>query len=406
MNIINITKFHLKKNKISKNAIKVLHRLKKTGYQAYLVGGSIRDLLLEKKPKDFDITTNATPEELRKIFRNCRLVGKRFRIAHVMFRSEFIEVSTFRGPQKNFSKQHNQKRTKNSNNGMLLSDNIFGNIEEDAHRRDITINALYYDIHNHCIRDYVKGMIDLNKKIIRLIGDPETRYREDPIRILRVIRFSVQLNMKISQKTAEPISRLAQLLKNIPSARLFNEIIKLLNTGKIYHIYKKIKQFNLFQSLSLFSTLTLSTKNKRLIKFMSIKILKQIDINIKKNIYNNPTPEFFLSAILWYLLMAITNNFQTEKKIEKHEAFLLSVNNVLSECNTLLSLPKQTIITIKEIWKYQLNIDQILKNKTIKKPNLTILNNTYQLLLLRAETEQNIKLYDIAQYLIHYNKTL
>ncbi|CAL4320649.1 Poly(A) polymerase I [Buchnera aphidicola (Eriosoma grossulariae)] len=404
MNIINKKNYNIKKNNISKNAIKVLNRLKKTGYQAYLVGGSVRDLLLGKKPKDFDVTTNATPEQLRKIFRNSRLVGKRFRIAHVMFRTEFIEVSTFRGNQKNISKYQNYKKNKKTINGMLLSDNTFGKIEEDAQRRDITINALYYDITNYSIRDYVQGISDLKQRTIRLIGDPETRYREDPIRILRVIRFSVQLNMKIEEKTAEPISRLANLLKNIPSARLFNEIIKLLETGKSYDIYQKIKQFNLFQLLSLFPKIKMSTHTKNLIQLISTITLKTIDNNIQKKINNNFIPEFFFSAILWYIQIEMTMNIQKEKKIEKKEAFLFSINKILSEFSLLLALPKQIISTIKEIWKSQFYIEKIFNDINVKLPNKKIFHQSCQLLLLRAETEKNMQLYKIFQYLINQSK--
>ncbi|CAL4320674.1 Poly(A) polymerase I [Buchnera aphidicola (Eriosoma lanigerum)] len=405
MNIITKKKYHITKKKISTNAIKVLHRLKQTGYQAYLVGGSVRDLILGKKPTDFDITTNATPEQLRKIFRNCRLVGKRFRIAHVMFRTEFIEVSTFRSNKIHILPHQNHKKHKKNINGMLLNDNIFGKIEEDAQRRDITINALYYDINTNCIKDYVKGMIDLQKKTIRLIGDPETRYREDPIRILRVIRFSVQLNMKIAEKTAEPISRLSMLLKNIPSARLFNEIVKLLKTGVIYKIYQKIQQFNILQSLSLFSKVKLNNHTKKLIQLISVKALKKIDKQIKQKINNTLIPEFLFSTILWYLQKEVAYTVQKEKKIDKNEAFLLSINKVLSEFSSLLALPKQVVLTIKEIWKIQLYIDTSLHDITITKlPNNKIFDQAYQLLLLRAETEKDIKLYTTAQFLINQYK--
>ena len=204
---------------ISENALKVMYRLNKAGYEAWLVGGGVRDLLLGKKPKDFDVTTNATPEQVRKLFRNCRLVGRRFRLAHVMFGPEIIEVATFRGHHEgNVSDRTTSQR---GQNGMLLRDNIFGSIEEDAQRRDFTINSLYYSVADFTVRDYVGGMKDLKDGVIRLIGNPETRYREDPVRMLRAVRFAAKLGMRISPETAEPIPRLATLLNDIPPARLF-----------------------------------------------------------------------------------------------------------------------------------------------------------------------------------------
>ena len=187
---------------ISENALKVLYRLNKAGYEAYLVGGGVRDLLLGKKPKDFDVTTNATPEQMRKLFRNCRLVGRRFRLAHVMFGPEIIEVATFRGHHEAEQPESDRNSSQRGQNGMLLRDNIFGTIEDDAQRRDLTINSLYYSVADFSVRDYVGGLNDLHQGIIRLIGDPETRYREDPVRMLRVIRFAAKLDMSIAAETA------------------------------------------------------------------------------------------------------------------------------------------------------------------------------------------------------------
>ena len=207
---------------ISENALKVMYRLNKAGYEAWLVGGGVRDLLLGKKPKDFDVTTNATPEQVRKLFRNCRLVGRRFRLAHVMFGPEIIEVATFRGHHEgNVSDRTTSQR---GQNGMLLRDNIFGSIEEDAQRRDFTINSLYYSVADFTVRDYVGGMKDLKDGVIRLIGNPETRYREDPVRMLRAVRFAAKLGMRISPETAEPIPRLATLLISHRHACLKNRL--------------------------------------------------------------------------------------------------------------------------------------------------------------------------------------
>jgi len=186
MTVIPRDSHNISRKDISENALKVLYRLNKAGFEAYLVGGGVRDLLLGKKPKDFDVTTNATPDQMRKLFRNCRLVGRRFRLAHVMFGPEIIEVATFRGHHEAEQPVADDRNSsQRGQNGMLLRDNIFGSIEDDAQRRDLTINSLYYSVADFTVRDYVGGLSDLQQGIIRMIGDPETRYREDPVRMLR-----------------------------------------------------------------------------------------------------------------------------------------------------------------------------------------------------------------------------
>ena len=210
---------------ISENALKVLYRLKQGGYQAYLVGGGVRDLLLGREPKDFDIATDATPEQVRKVFRNCRLIGRRFRLAHVHFGREIIEVATFRGCGRDAStdgERHIQ-------NGMIVRDNLYGTREEDALRRDFTVNALYYNIADFSVIDYARGLDDLRAGCLRLIGeDTEKRYREDPVRMLRAVRFACKLGFSIDSSCERPLFELGHLLRDIPSARLFEEMLKLL----------------------------------------------------------------------------------------------------------------------------------------------------------------------------------
>lgn len=209
---------NISRTNISENALKVLYRLHKSGYDAYLVGGCVRDLLLGLEPKDFDVATNASPEEIKALFTNCRLIGRRFRLAHIMFGRDVIEVATFRGhhgdeeaAQQNISKQ--------SKDGLLLRDNVYGTIEEDAERRDFTVNAMYYSIADFAIYDFANGAKDLAAGLLRLIGDPATRYREDPVRMLRAVRFATKLGLRIDDATRAPIQELAHLLDNIPAAR-------------------------------------------------------------------------------------------------------------------------------------------------------------------------------------------
>lgn len=356
MNLIIKKNHNISHKKISKNSMKVIYRLNKLGYQAYLVGGSVRDLILGKNPKDFDIATNATPDNIKKFFKNCRLIGRRFIIAHLIFRTEIIEVSTFRTKQKKIIK------------GILLRDNNFGTIEEDAYRRDLTINALYYNIKDFGIRDYVGGVNDIKRKIICLIGDADTRYREDPVRMLRVIRFSVQLNMNIAKKTSEPIPRLATLLHYVPVARLFSESIKLFCSGFGYLTYKKLKKYSLLKPLSpyLFQLI----EKTQIITFNNIiiKTLKKID----KNIHNKKIchASFLFASTLWYPLMKKTKKLILNKNLSYSHAYSISARKILKKAATSIGIPKNILTTISKTWdlqkeiekQYHCNINNLIKN--------------------------------------------
>ncbi|RLA19791.1 MAG: polynucleotide adenylyltransferase PcnB, partial [Gammaproteobacteria bacterium] len=217
---------NISRSQINKNALKVLYRLKSEGYDAYLVGGCVRDLLLGREPKDFDVATNASPEQVKQTFRNCRIVGRRFRLAHVIFGRDMIEVATFRG-----AGDDAKSAPKADQEGRLLRDNNYGTIAEDAVRRDFTVNALYYNIKDFSIVDYVGGMDDHKAGVIRLIGEPELRYREDPVRMIRLVRFAVKLGFTVNPACEKPIFELAELLANIPSARLQDEALKLFLSG-------------------------------------------------------------------------------------------------------------------------------------------------------------------------------
>ena len=204
---------------ISPNAVKVLYRLRDAGHRACLVGGGVRDLLLGREPKDFDIATDARPEQVHALFRNCRLIGRRFRLAHVQFGQEIIEVATFRACGE-IGDEGDGPAVERTKDGRILSDNVYGSIEDDAWRRDFTINALYYDIADFAVLDYVGGMTDLEAGLIRLIGDPGERYHEDPVRMLRAVRFAAKLGFRLDPATEAPLQRLGHLLEQIPPARL------------------------------------------------------------------------------------------------------------------------------------------------------------------------------------------
>jgi len=210
---------NISRDNISENALKVLYRLHKAGYQACLVGGGVRDLALGLEPKDFDVATNAKPEEVKALFRNCRLIGRRFRLAHVFYGRDMIEVATFRGGGDTAT---DKSQISHSDEGRILRDNVYGTIEEDARRRDFTINAMYYDIKDFSVLDYMDGMRDIEQGVLRMIGDPDQRYREDPVRMLRVVRFAVKLGFSIHPQTEQPVFELADLLGDISPSRLFD----------------------------------------------------------------------------------------------------------------------------------------------------------------------------------------
>lgn len=382
-----IKKKHIVSQKnISKNSIKVLYRLNNLGYEAYLVGGSIRDLLLGIKPQDFDVVTNATPKNIRKIFKNCRLVGKRFIVAHLIFKNEIVEVSTFRTTQYNCKELENLSIFKKYKHGMIIHDNTFGKIEDDVYRRDLTINALYFNAKDSSIRDYVGGLNDIKSKIIRLIGDAETRYREDPVRMLRVIRFSVKLNMNISKKTAEPISRLANLLKNIPSARLFNESIKLFFHGYGMLTYKKLKKYSLIQQLFPYLFNFQNKKNKKFLNNIIILTLKTIDNNIKKK--KLFCPKFFFASILWYPFLSKIEKLTENKKINYLKAYLISINSILQKSAISLGIPKNIVVSISKIWTLQKEMENFSEKNITKITKNKNFFNALELLKLRENTEK------------------
>lgn len=232
---------------ISKSALRVLYRLKDAGYQAFLVGGSVRDLLLGRHPKDFDVATDAHPEEVHALFGNSRLIGRRFRLVHVRYGPEIIEVATFRGlGGDDTSDEH---RLVSAETGRLIRDNVYGTIEEDVWRRDFSANSLYYNIADFSVWDFTGGFEDIGARQLRLIGDPEERYREDPVRMLRAARFAAKLGFEVHPESAAPIARLAHLIDGVPAARLFDEFLKLFQTGHALDSYRQLRCFGLFEHL-------------------------------------------------------------------------------------------------------------------------------------------------------------
>ncbi|WP_068547789.1 polynucleotide adenylyltransferase PcnB [Thalassotalea crassostreae] len=375
---------NISRKELSDNALKVLYRLNKGGYNAYLVGGGVRDILLGQHPKDFDIATNATPEQIKKLFRNCRLIGRRFRLAHIVFGRDIIEVATFRGHHASAEETKAKAHSKQSEHGMLLRDNIYGSIDEDAERRDFTINALYYSIKDFKVYDFANGVSDIDNKLIRLIGDPETRYREDPVRMLRAIRFATKLDMEIETETAKPIKELAPLMANIPAARMFEEYLKLFLGGKATDNFHLLEQYQLLEYLfpHISKTYKVSPQSNA-VKFVS-RVLENTDKRINEG--KRVTPAFLLAAVIWYHIEEGINNL-VNTGMPYQDAFFASMNETMSEQQRCIAIPKRFQNPMKDIWFLQQKLMHREGNKAFKVLEHERFRAGYDFLLLRGEIE-------------------
>lgn len=369
---------------ISSPALKVLYRLNNADYQAYLVGGGVRDLLLGLNPKDFDIATDAHPEEVHGLFKNSRLIGRRFKLVHVLFGREVIEVATFRGHHEAPKLSANQSTS--SEDGMLLRDNVYGTMEEDALRRDFTINALYYCVKDFTIYDYANGLEDIEKRQLRLIGDPATRYREDPVRMLRAVRFATKLDFAIEPETEAPIFELASLLGNIPAARLFDEVLKLMLSGKALATFKMLRHYQLFGQLFPASEHSINQGPKRYLKLIE-QALINTDIRIKQR--KPVTPAFLYASLLWPAL---------EDQWEKNKATgtppfpalqQASQKVITMQCKST-SIPKRFSLNMKEMWELQLRLPKRSGNKAAQLIAHPRFRASYDFLLLREQSGENL----------------
>lgn len=292
---------------ISPNALKVLYRLKSAGFEAFLVGGGVRDLLLDRHPKDFDVVTNADPDQIRDLFRNCRLIGRRFRLAHVRFGRDIVEVATFRAA--NVVDPEDDDRA-HSDSGRILRDNVYGTIDEDVWRRDFTVNALYYNITDFSIWDYVDGVRDVRARTLRLIGDPEKRYREDPVRMLRAIRFAAKLGFTLAPETAAPISSLGSLLKDVPPARLFDELLKLFQSGHAVRSFDLLLEYDLLRYLFRDTQAQLETADRDKILEFIRRGLANTDQRVQED--KPVTPMFLYALFLWFPITALARRLESE----------------------------------------------------------------------------------------------
>ncbi|MCB2261915.1 MAG: polynucleotide adenylyltransferase PcnB [Candidatus Thiosymbion ectosymbiont of Robbea hypermnestra] len=376
--IVPRSEHRLSRADISENALKVLYRLREGGYEAYLVGGGVRDLLLGREPKDFDVATDATPEQVRRVFRNCRLIGRRFRLAHVYFGREIVEVATFRG-----SGHEQVAGERRVQNGLIVRDNLYGTREEDALRRDFSVNGLYYNIADFSVIDYAGGLEDLRAGRLRLIGeDPEQRYREDPVRMLRAVRFACKLGFDIDPACERPLFELGHLLGDVPPARLFEEVLKLLQTGLGLCAFEKLRHYRLFARLFPATDESFDREDGGVsITFVS-RGLENTDQRIRED--KPVAPAFLFAALLW---APVRRRFARllARGMVANEAMLHAAADALVRQRPLVAIPKRLTLPMREIWSLQPRLERREGKRPLRLLAHPRFRAAYDFLLLRAE---------------------
>ena len=339
-------KHGIDRRNVSRHAIKVCEVLQHEGYQAYIVGGAVRDLIVGLEPKDFDVATNATPEQVRPLFRRARIIGRRFQLVHVVFGQEIIETSTFRAPA--------SESQATDENGRILRDNEFGTHAQDAARRDFTINALYYNPTTEEVIDYHQGVEDLKHRVVRMIGDPRTRYREDPVRMLRAVRFAVKLNGKIDPASEEPLQSMAGLIENVPASRLFDEMLKLLTCGHAMDCLQRLRQDGLHQGMLPLLDVVLEQPSGA--AFIELA-LDRTDHRVRAG--KTVSPSFLFAALLWHQV-----ELRWQQLLKQGEtgipALMQAADSVLDEQTEKLAIQKRFSADMREIWFMQPRFDRRL----------------------------------------------
>jgi poly(A) polymerase len=361
---------------ISACARRVTSTLQAEGFEAYVVGGAVRDLLLGREPKDFDVATDATPERVRALFRRSRIIGRRFQLVHVMCGRDVVEVSTFRGKHAGVDGE----RGATDEHGRILRDNVFGNREEDAVRRDFTVNALFYDPSNETIIDHCGGLADLNNRKLRMIGNPEARYREDPVRMLRAVRLAAKLGLEIDSGTSAPIRKLAALLENVPESRLFEEMLKLLTSGGSVQCVRQLRAQGLHHGmLPMLDVILEQPLGERFVMLA----LERTDERVRAD--KPVSPGFLFAALLWHEVLASWRAGEEQGK-STMLALFAAIDQVIEEQSVNLAIPRRFSTDMREIWVLQAR----LLRRSGRQP-FALLGNprfraAYDFLLLRCES--------------------
>ena len=362
-------KHGIARSSISHGALKVCEILRAHDYSAYIVGGAVRDLLLGVVPKDFDVATDANPDEIHRLFRRSHLIGRRFKLVHVLFGQETVEVSTFRAGEGGEADEH----------GRLLRDNVYGTRVQDAARRDFTANALYYDPHDETVLDYHGGFADV-RKTMRIIGDASLRFREDPVRMLRAVRFAAKLGFTIDPKTRAPIHELAGLIENVPAARLFEEMLKLLLSGHSAACLAKLRKEGLHHGLlPLLDVIVEQPLGERFLRLA----LEQTDTRIQTG--KSVSPAFLFAALLWHEVLAAWK-INESKDMRSIPALYLAMDQVLDAQTDKLSIPRRLTTTMKEIWALQPRLEQRSGKRAFVLLTHPRFRAGYDFMLLRAES--------------------
>ncbi len=373
---------------ISKNALKVLYRLKQAGFAGYLVGGGVRDLLLGREPKDFDVVTDARPEQVKELFRNCRLIGRRFRLAHVHFGPEIVEVATFRAHHDDGAEGEGEMR-----DGRIVRDNVYGTFEQDAARRDFTVNGLYYNIQDFSVVDFSTGMADLGAGLLRPIGDPETRLREDPVRMLRAVRFAAKLGFRIEAATEERILHLAPLLREIPPARLFDEILKMFHGGNALQTYELLRHYGLFGQLFPGIEDCLSEEEDGFPRVLVARALENTDQRVAEG--KPVTPAFLLAALLWEPMRRRMQKYLDVGEPEPR-AMQEAAEDVIREQSEVVSFPRRFSTVSREIWALQPRLVQTGGKRPFRLLEHPRFRAGYDFLVLRAAAGEPVQ--ELAQW--------
>ena len=375
-NVIGVNKHGIRRDALSSGSLRTVEALQQQGFKAYVVGGAVRDLLAGLKPKDFDVATNATPEQVRNCFRRSRIIGRRFQIVHVLMGAETIEVTTFRGHHD----QHSGSRAQTDGQGRVLRDNVFGSEKDDAARRDFTVNALYYDPTSETIVDYHHGLADLKQKTLRMIGDPPTRYREDPVRMLRAVRLASKLDLSIEPATRESISELAGLLENVPPSRLFDEMLKLLTSGDAVKCLKRLRAEGLHHGvLPLLDVILDQPLGERFVMLA----LENTDRRVREG--KPISPGFLFATLLWHEVLAKWEALKAggERPIP---ALFAAMDDVLDTQSEKLAITRRVAGDIKDIWLLQPRFEQRSGKRPYSLIEQARFRAGYDFLLLRAES--------------------